>query len=151
MALRLSTGMRNKLLGGTAGTAGVKALLDGGFIDIYSGSQPASADLVESGTKIVRISSSSGTSNTDGLRFGDASGGVLGATTPVWSGKVTNAAVAGWFRFYGTAGTAGSSNTEVRMDGSVGVSGADLNLTHTNLAVDSTVTITEGNITQPDE
>ena len=44
MALRLSTGLRTALLGGTAGTAGLRTLLDGGVIDIFTGAQPISAD-----------------------------------------------------------------------------------------------------------
>lgn len=151
MAIRLSQGLRNALLGGAGGTGGLKTLLDGGVIDIYTGSQPASADYVETGTKLVRISSTSGTTNVDGLRFGTAATGVLPRTTPAWSGSVLVAGVAGWFRFYGTTGTSGTSATTWRFDGGVGVSGADLNLSHTDLVADSVLTITTFNITQPSE
>jgi hypothetical protein len=159
MALRLSTGIRTALLSaggiGTGGTGGLKTLLDGGVLDIFTGSQPASADYIETGTKLVRISSTSGTrvgpGEADGLRFGTAAAGVLGIGTPAWSGTVGVAGVAGWFRLYGTTGTAGTSATTWRMDGAVGVSGADLNLSHTNLAASSVLTITSFNITQPAE
>lgn len=149
MALRLSTGMRDALMG-TAG--GFKKLMDGGVIDIYTGSQPASADYLETGTKLARISSTQGTAYTvDGLRFGTQGTGVLPLTTPSWQGVVIAAGVAGWFRFYGTGGTNGSSNTEIRFDGAIGISGADLNLSHTNLALDSVVTIKTVYVTQPAE
>ena len=153
MAFRISTGAREKMLG----TGSLRSLFDGGFIDIFSGSQPTTADAVETGTKLVRISSTSGTGVSDGLRFGTALGGTLPLTTPVWSGKVVAAGVAGWFRFYGTGGTSGVSGssgtngTAIRFDGACGISGADLNLTHTNLALDSTLTITSANIMQPAE
>lgn len=153
MALRLSTGLRTATLG-TGGTGGLVTLLDGGCMDIFTGSQPASADYVEIGTKLVRISSTSGTifaGCTNGLRFGTAAVGVLPLSVPKWQGEVGVAGVAGWFRFYGTTGTAGTSATTWRMDGNCGVSGADLNLTHTNLAAESTLTIKTFNITQPAE
>jgi hypothetical protein len=158
MALRLSTGLRTAMLSaggiGTGGTGGLKTLLDGGCLDIFTGSQPASADYVETGTKLVRISSTSGTifaACTNGLRFGTAAAGVLPLTAPAWTGPVTVAGVAGWFRFYGTTGTSGTSATTWRIDGAVGISGADLNLSHTNLVVDSVITISSFNITQPAE
>ena len=155
MAVRISTGLRTAMLSaggiGTGGTGGLKTLLDGGVIDIFTGSQPASADYVETGTKLIRISSTSGTTNVDGLRFGTAAAGVLGRTVPAWTGSVIVAGVAGWFRFYGTTGTSGTSATTWRFDGGVGVSGADLNLSHTDLVVDSTLTIANFNITQPAE
>ena len=151
MAIRLSTGLRNAMLAGAAGSGGLKAILDGGVLDIFTGSQPASADYVETGTKLVRISSTSGTTVDDGLRFGTAAAGVLPRTTPAWNGIVAVAGVAGWARFYGTGGTAGTSATERRMDMSVGVSGADLNLSYTTLVADSVVTIPTFNITNPAE
>jgi hypothetical protein len=151
MAVRLSTGIRNKLLDGYTGTGGLKSILVGGFLDIYTGSQPVSADYVETGSKLVRISSTSGTAASDGLRFGTAATGTLPLTVPVWSGKVILAGVAGWARFYGTGGTSGTSATENRIDMSVGVSGADLNLSHTSLTLDSTLTINTFSITETAE
>ena len=150
-AMRLGTGLRNKLLAGASGSGGLKAILDGGVMDIFTGSQPASADYVETGTKLIRISSTSGSAATDGLLFGTSASGILPRTTPAWTGVVTVAGVAGWFRFYGTAGTSGTSATANRIDGAVGVSGADLNLSHTSLVVDSVLTISTFNITQPAE
>lgn len=153
MALKLSTGLRTALLGGAAGTAGLKTLLEGGVMDIYTGSQPTSADYVETpgAVKLARISSTSGSAATDGLRFGTAASGILPLTTPAWSGVVLAAGVAGWFRFYGTTGTSGTSGTTWRLDGNCGVTGADLNLSHTSLTIASTVTITGFNVTQPAE
>jgi hypothetical protein len=158
MAYRLSSGIRTALLSaggvGTGGTGGLMTLLDGGCMDIFTGSQPASADYVETGTKLARISSTSGTifaGCTNGLRFGTAAAGVIPLTTPAWTGLVLTTGVAGWFRFYGTTGTSGTSATTWRMDGNIGVSGADLNLSHTNLTADSTLTIKTFSITQPAE
>jgi hypothetical protein len=151
MALRLSTGLRNALVGGSDS---FKDLLNNGWMDIYTGAQPANADAIETGTKLVRISSTSGVGASDGLKFGTAAAGVLPLTTPAWQGVVTPAGQAGWFRFYGSSGTGGlvgTSGTAIRFDGAVGISGADLNLSHTSLAALSTLTITAFNVTQPAE
>jgi hypothetical protein len=56
---------------------------------------------------------------------------------------------AGWFRLYGTAGTTGSSATEVRMDGNVGVSGSDMVLANPALVLNATLTIDTFTLTQP--
>ena len=148
MAFRLSTGLRNALMG-----AGLKGLLNGGFMEIYSGYQPDSADMIETSGAVLLavISSTSGTSATDGLQFGTAASGVLPiAASPVWSGVVLVDGVAGWFRFHGSGGIVhGSNGTAIRFDGAVGVSGADLNLSHTSLTQASTLTVTAFNITEP--
>jgi hypothetical protein len=128
--------------------------MNNGWLDIYTGAQPANADAIETGTKLVRISSTSGAGVADGLKFGSAGTGVLPIGTPAWTGTVLVAGVAGWFRFYassGTGGATGSSGTAIRFDGACGISGADLELSHTNLALASTLTITAANVTQPSE
>lgn len=142
MALRFSTGAVN----GLAGTRGLKDLLQGGFADLFTGGQPADADYAETGSKLLRLSISSGTA---GLTFGTAAAGALPKSADVWSGLVTLAGVPGWFRFYGTGGTSGSSSTEVRIDGNVGVSGADLVLSNSSLALNSTLTIDVFTLTVP--
>ena len=151
MALRLSTGLRSALLGDNGG---FKELLNNGWLDIYTGTQPASADSVETGTKLVRVSSTSGQASTDGLKFGTAASGVLPLSSVAWTGVVQVAGIAGWFRYYGSSGTGGKTGTDgtaIRFDGNCGVSGADLVLSHTSLALASTLTISTFNITQPAE
>ena len=137
MALRLSTGLRTAL----AGTQGLKGILEGGFLDIYSGGQPSTADLAETGVKLARLSKASGTSGTDGLLFGTAGAGIIPKSAEVWSGTILTAGVAGYFRLYGTAGTSGSSSSEKRIDGNVGVSGSDMVLANTSLVAGATLTI----------
>jgi hypothetical protein len=131
---------------------GLKDLFDGGFLDIYSGGQPAGADYAETGVKLVRLTTTSGTGVTDGLRFGTAASGQIfkgTAGSQAWSGIVSVAGVAGYFRLYGTAGTSGSSPTEVRIDGNVGVSGSDLVMANTSLTANATFTIDTFTLIEP--
>jgi len=51
MPLRLSTGLVNKLMD----TGSFKTLFAASFIDIYTGTQPTSADDGATGTKLVTI------------------------------------------------------------------------------------------------
>ena len=139
MALKLSTGARTAL----AGTRGLKDIFNGGYMDIFSGGQPASPDAAETGTKLVRITVSSGDVSTAGLTFGTAGTGALPKSADVWSGVVSAAGVAGYFRLYGTGGTSGSSASERRIDGSVGVSGSDMIMSPTSLTLGRTHTIDE--------
>ena len=159
MALRLSTGLCTNLLGTSGaganqGGQSFEALMQNGWFDIYSGSQPASADYVETGTKLARISSTQGQLAADGLKFGTAATGVLPIGGVSWQGVVQVAGVAGWGRYYassGTGGLTGSSGTALRFDVSIGVSGADLNLSYTNLVVGSVITLQTFYITQPSQ
>jgi len=141
-AVRLSTGART----GIASTAGVKDLFDGGFIGIFTGGQPASADDAETGSLLTTISTTSGTA---GISLGTAGTGVLPKSADVWSGLVGTAGVAGWFRLYDSGHLTGTSGTAVRMDGNVGVSGSDMVLSNTNQTVGATLTIDQATFTEP--
>lgn len=55
MALRISTGLRNFLLSGGS----LKQAMTGGRIEIYSGTQPSSADAAATGTLLVTITEGS--------------------------------------------------------------------------------------------
>lgn len=142
MAIRLSSGMRT----GLCGSSGLKELFEGGFIGIYSGGQPATADAAETGSLLTTISSSSGTA---GITFGTAGTGILPKSSDVMSGLVGTAGVAGWFRMYDAAHLTGTSGTAVRMDGNVGVSGSDMVLSNTSQVVGATLTIDQATFTEP--
>ena len=143
MALRLSTGLRQALIT----TDDFKSLMDGGFLDIYSGSQPTNADAIETGTLLCSITT--GTAGTAGITFGTAASGILPKSADGWQGTVLVAGVAGWARLYGPGKTTGTNGTAYRMDMNAGLSGADLVLSHTNLVADTIQTVKTFSITQP--
>src|SRR5215472_10358855 len=104
----------------------VTALLDSGFIKIYTGAQPALNGAV-TGTLLVTMTFSATfeASNT-------ASAGTVTATAnAITSGTAGNTGTAGYMALVK------SDNTTVVATGSVGTSGADLNL--------NTLSITSGN------
>lgn len=123
-----------------------KTIFANGVLEIYSGSQPSDADQDESGTKLVRITQSSGAftpgSATNGLNFEKIiSGYAYKDTDETWSGTAVADGTAGWFRFYANPYDTGADATAVRFDGSVGTSNADLNLSNLSIETGQTVTV----------
>ena len=145
MALRFSNGARTQL----AGTRGLKDMFNGGWLHIYTGGQPSTADVAETGSLLVRIAINSytGGNGTGGITFGTAANAILPKSADVWSGTIGVGGVAGYFRLFGTGGTtgvmgtAGTSGTGVRIDGNVGLSGSDLVVANSTLALGATFTI----------
>lgn len=147
MSMRLSTGLRNKVLDGGSG-GGFKGALNLGFIAILTGSQPVSPDNPATGTLLGTVSvNGAGT----GLTFDAAAAGVLAkAAAETWRFTGLADGVAGWFRFYAPGDTiTNSSSSAARLDGSIGTSGADLNLTNLNITVGQVNTCDTFTITQP--
>jgi len=250
MTIRLSTGLRNNMVGAT----GLSASFLNGFIDIYTGSQPVTADSPVMGTKLGTVSLSSqattdevrssgtltfsGTAGTvanvtvgllnimparavaftidlattvalvaeaindSGLFSATAASAVLTVTSPPGSGAAYNAnslaanvsgglsavsggtyaggvdavaglkfsqptagtvaksgvwsfngiaiGTAGWFRFRGSVADAGGTSTTLcRMDGSIAVSGGDMNLSNIAITVGAPTTIDTFTVTLP--
>jgi hypothetical protein len=131
-----------------------KDLFWGGVIRIYSGTQPTSANDAESGTLLVEISLNSGTfvpsEYTYGIQFGTASGGIISKLGgEVWSGTAVATGTAGWFRLYDNSRTTGASTTGIRLDGTVGTTGAQLIVSSTSISSGATVTIDTASFTFP--
>lgn len=153
MAFRLSTGLRNAMLGAT----GLKAGLADGKIKIFSGSQPASADNAEQGTLLMELTLDAGAfahgSATNGIEFGTAaSGAIAKASGEIWRGVAVAAGTAGWGRFVANPTDAGgSSDTLLRLDFTVGLSGsgADATLSDITLEIDQSTTCDTFSLTLP--
>lgn len=117
----------------------VQDVFNGGNIKIYTGTQPADADDVATGTLLVTINNGG-----SGLTFGDAADGVLSKTVgETWSGVCANTGTAGWFRLM-QAGDLGTDNTtDCRIDGTVATSGGEINFTSLAFVVGATQTISD--------
>ncbi len=153
MTLRLSTKLRDNL----AGATGFAATFANGIIEIRTGTQPATADAAATGTLLgtVTLASAAFTpGNTlNGLTFAAASGGAV-SKTGVWSFNGINAPspglTAGWFRLKGNAADNDALSTTLpRLDGSIAVSGADMNLSNITIVTDAPTTVDSFTWTQP--
>ena len=144
MALQLSRGLTTKLLG----TSSMKSLMEGGFLRIFTGSQPSTVESVETGSLIATLY---GLAGTAGINWGTASSGSLPKNATTLSGTAGIAGVAGWFRFYDINLFTGvdSAGTAVRFDGDIGTVTGALKLSNTTFAVGSPVIIDSAQFTVP--
>lgn len=132
MTTKASTGLRNHMLA----TGSLKAALDGGFLELYQGPEPATADAPIDPAQhklLVRIYSD-GTSA--GLTLSPtAADGFIEKSTQTWSGTNIDTGTVQFFRFVGPSDSGALSTTLARLQGTVARAGADLNITSVELTV----------------
>jgi hypothetical protein len=148
MAIRLSTGLRNRMLAGGA-NGGLKLALDGGFINIYTGSQPVNADSPATGTLLGKVSVNA--DGVTGITFDDPSAGSISkAADELWRFLGLAQGNAGWFRFHNAADNPATlSTSSSRIDGSIGTGMADLNLSNVAVVENAPCTIDVFTFTLP--
>jgi hypothetical protein len=113
------------------------ALLNSGFVAVYSGSQPA-LDGSLTGTQLAKA-----TFSATAFPAATASGGTVTATAnAITSGTIANTGTAGYVALLKSDGTT------VVATGSVGTSAADLVLNTTSFVSGASFAVTAGTITQ---
>jgi len=121
-----------------AEVSALTALLDGGYLEIYAGLQPTSAD--DAILRQPRLAT---------LRFGEPAFGppTSGVVRAYPIAKEADAAATGtatWFRLYRRGHEPGRDEPDLRvLDGSVGTLGANLNLTSVEIQVHAEVSVDE--------
>lgn len=132
MAIKTSTGLAAHLMV----TGSAKDAFDLGFIKVYSGSEPTTADAAISGTLLWTISvDGAGTGLTfDAVAVDRA---LVKPSADTWGGA-TVGGVAGYWRLVGSADTGVLSTTQPRIQGTCGsTAGADLYMSNTTLTTDA--------------
>jgi hypothetical protein len=87
----------------------------------------------------------------DTLWFGLPDGGAMPKSSDTWSGVIATSGVAGYFRIVRSDDDGTLSTTQVRAQGAVATSGAELNLSSTSLVAGTTLTIDNYSISLPAE
>jgi hypothetical protein len=113
-----------------AETNAVCVLANNGFLRIYDGTQPATADTAV-GAQVLLAELTFGAT-----AFGAASGGVATANAITQDSSANATGTATWMRVLQ------SNGTTVLFDGSVGTSGCNLNLNSTAIAAGAAVQVT---------
>lgn len=149
MTVRLSTGLATLL----CGTSGFAEVFEKGIIEIRTGAQPATADAAATGTLLGTVTLASGAFTpgepTNGLTFAAPANGAV-SKTGTWSFNGVAIGTAGWFRLKGNAPDNDALSTTLpRLDGSIAVSGADMNLSNISITVGAPTTIDSFTYTQP--
>lgn len=131
MATRISNDARNGAVNG------VTALLDGGYIEIRTGSQPAGPATSASGDLL-------GTLDLSATAFGNASSGSASANAISPDTEADASGIAGWFRAY-------DSDGDGVIDGSITAAegGGDMELDDTSIIMGGTISVTSWTITMP--
>lgn len=153
MALRLSTGLKKGLLT----TGDFKTLMDNGVLVVYSGSQPADADSVENGTKLMEITDSGAATAVpmgagDGLTFDEPEGTGSDTLMPKAAAETWQEAsalatgTAGWFRFYSGDYVQGATVTGLHFDGNIATSGGELDLASLAIILAASHTVSNFNV-----
>ena len=124
MAIKNSTGLRNAMLA----TGSAKAALDGGRINIYAGAAPATADDAVGGATLLCAITLNSTGT--GILFDTAAvNGVLAKKpSETWSGSIVATGTATWYRHVAAADDGTLSTTAPRIQGTIALIGADLNI-----------------------
>lgn len=162
-ALSFATGTVNTGEVFAAGTTLV-GMKGGSFADImangvaraYSGTQPASADDAETGTLLLKFTSSAGAFTaglpTNGLLYSvtASSGEVTKLATQVWSGVGLASGTCGWIRFYANDETTGASTSAVRFDVNVSTTNYPIKMPSTSIVVGATSTIDSFKVVVPE-
>jgi len=145
MAIQISSGLRDHLL--ISGS--FKSGLDGGVLKIFSGAIPATADADSSGLTVLCTISLDATGT--GITWGSTvTAGILSKNTAeIWRGLIGTTGTATFFRFLAIADTGALSTTAKRVQGTVGLAGADLNFSNVNLVSGNYRVIGSLNLTLP--
>jgi len=102
------------------------ALLNSGYIDIYTGAKPANADSAATGTKLARLTFAASA-------FGAAAAGVITAAAIADDASADAGGVAGYFRLLKSDGTTavadGDIGTELTIDNTTIVAGGRVRCT----------------------
>lgn len=144
MTVKTSTGLRNKVLD----TGSLKTIFAAGFLKIYTGAEPASADDAATGTLLCTVSVNSTGTGTN-MAAAAVAGVLPKLASEVWSGVNAASGVAGYYRHVAAGDDGTLSTTQVRIQGSVAVAGADLNISDVNLTAAATQTIDYYSIAWP--
>jgi hypothetical protein len=133
---------------------GMKEAFTNGVLYLYSGPQPANADAAVTGTLLGIVTKNAGAFSfgvsTNGLNLAAPSGGVVAKDADNWQTVGIADGTIGWFRLMGNVNDPlGVSIVLARMDGSVAISGADMNFANISMVIGAPLTIDTFSYTFP--
>ena len=94
MSFKVSTGLKNQMLNAIRGGVKPLASLQGGWLGLYSGSQPANADAAATGTLLLKVTQNSGAYTPGSYATADADSLCL-SSTPGAAGVIPRNGVSG--------------------------------------------------------
>lgn len=129
--MKRSTGLRNYMLA----TGSFKQAIEGSVLSIYAGPVPPTADAPITGATLLCTISAEGTGAGVTLNTSASGGTISKNPSEVWTGEVIASGTATFFRMQQPSDASGESTTAVRLQGTVGLIDADLQLSSVNLVL----------------
>lgn len=124
MAVNASTGFRALIMGPSS----IESIFNGGCIDVYTGAQPAHADMAPTGLLVGRVTAAglpfTNGSPTNGLSFVRNGHRMTNPALQDWVLQGLDTGTAGWGRLRATTDSGALSTTNPRIDMAVGLVGA---------------------------
>lgn len=147
MTLKTSTGLANAMMA----TGSFRDVFDGnGYLVICQGTEPATADTALNPSNILCTITENGVASAWlHLNAAASAGGLSKLTGETWAGLPTLAGTATYYRYVLFDDTHAASTTAPRVQGSVAVSGGDLNLPSVSLNTSTSVSISTFTVTLP--
>lgn len=107
-------------------TGAMRTALNLGYVHIYEGTEPVSADdAITDQTLLVTISNNAGGTGIT-MEASAASGVISKNAAETWSGNCVATGTAMFYRHVGSADDASASTTQPRIQGDIGLSNADM-------------------------
>lgn len=149
MALKFSTGLVDAVALDKSFKEAVEGASAAGFyIDIYTGTRPATPDAAATGTKLARFTAASGAKMH--LASTVTAGVIAKASSEVWSATGLANGTAGYYRLVTNSDDGTTiSTTDARVDGVIATSGGDMNMSSTTIALDAPLLINSATFTIP--
>ena len=122
-------------------TSPLKTLMSLGFIRIYAGTVPSTADASIGAATLLCILSNNDTGTGLTLDAAAASGIIAKNTGETWSGTNSASGTATFYRHVAVGDTGGASTTEARIQGTIALAGGEVNLSSVNLSVSALQTL----------
>lgn len=129
MTFKVSTGLRNALLTDDS-FAGIMA---NAKLRIYAGPVPTTADAALSGNTLLCEVSDDDMGTPLAFEAAAVDGTLSKLSSQVWSGENVANGTASFYRLVNTADTGTLSTSAPRVQGSIGVAGADMNISNPTL------------------
>jgi hypothetical protein len=127
--LKLSTGLRNKLLD----TGSLRGVFTNFILRLYDGTVPATADTAVAISPVWEAT---------GLNFAaTASSGAISKDANAWTANASQTKTVTFYRLVASTDTGALSTSEQRIQGEIGTAGKELNLTSTGLTSGNSYTI----------
>lgn len=129
MTFKVSTGLRNAMLTDSSFTG----IMVDAKLRIYSGTVPLTADAALSGATLLCEISDDDTGTALSFEATAVDGALSKLSSQIWSGTNIASGTASFYRLVDDLDDGTSSTTAPRVQGSIGVAGADMNISNPTL------------------